>query len=151
MSPIAVEVIIFLIKAVLIINGLLMSAAYLVYFERKISAWAQNRIGPNRVGPLGLFQSFADVFKLYFKEDVVPKLADKRFHLIAPVISIGIAIGVYAVIPFGDSFTVNIGGSATKIWLAVTPHVNVGILFILAMTSLGVYGITLANFCWRFS
>lgn len=66
------------VKLFLVVNVLLIIAAYLVYFERKISAWMQSRVGPNRVGPLGLFQSFADVFKLYTKEDIVPALVDKN-------------------------------------------------------------------------
>lgn len=129
------------LKMFLIVNGLLIAAAYLVYFERKISAWIQNRVGPNRVGPLGLFQSFADVFKLYLKEDIIPTLANKGFHAIAPVISIGIAIAVYAVIPFGEYFT--LGGE--KVYLSIAPHINVGLLFILGMSSVGVYGLTLAG------
>lgn len=145
MTQLAADAIILLIKVFLIVNGLLMSAAYLVYFERKISAWAQNRVGPNRVGPLGLFQSFADVFKLYLKEDVVPILASKKFHFIAPIISIGIAIAVYAVIPFGEYFTITVDGVAKKVWLSVAQNANIGMLFILAMTSVGVYGITLAG------
>ncbi len=140
-----IDIVIFLIKAVLIVNVLLLSAAYLVYFERKISAWTQNRIGPNRVGPFGLFQSFADVFKLYLKEDIVPLMASKKFHFIAPVISIGVAIAVYAVIPFGESFKIDILGTTKEVWLAVTPGANIGILFVLAMASVGVYGITLAG------
>jgi len=66
------------VKLFLVVNVLLIIAAYLVYFERKISAWMQSRVGPNRVGPLGLLQSFADVFKLYTKEDIVPALVDKK-------------------------------------------------------------------------
>ncbi len=141
MSPLLTDVLILLAKIFLIVNGLLMSAAYLVYFERKISAWIQNRIGPNRVGPLGLFQSFADVFKLLMKEDIIPALADKKFHFIAPIISIGVAMAVYAVIPFGDSFVV--GGK--EILMTVAPGINIGLLFVLAMSSVGVYGITLAG------
>lgn len=136
-----IDALILLAKIGLIVNGLLMAAAYLVYFERKISAWAHNRIGPNRVGPLGLFQSFADVFKLYLKEDIIPTLADKKLHFIAPIISIGVAMAVYAVIPFGDSFMVG----NKEIFLSVAPGINIGLLFVLSMSSVGVYGITLAG------
>lgn len=136
-----VQALILLVKIFLIVNGLLIAAAYLVYFERKISAWIQNRIGPNRVGPLGLFQSFADVFKLYLKEDIIPTLANKGFHAIAPVISIGIAMAVYAVIPFGEFFYLN----GEKVYMSIAPHINVGLLFVLGMSSVGVYGITLAG------
>ncbi len=141
MEPWVVQALILLVKIFLIVNGLLIAAAYLVYFERKISAWIHNRIGPNRVGPLGLFQSFADVFKLYLKEDIIPAMANKNFHAIAPVISIGIAMAVYAVIPFGEYFY--LGGE--KVYLSIAPHINVGLLFVLGMSSVGVYGITLAG------
>ncbi len=130
-----------LIKAIIIINLLLVSAAISVYLERKISAWMQFRIGPNRVGPFGLFQPFADVFKLFMKEDVLPKGANKFFHGLAPVITLGIALSVYGVIPFGDPFL--IGDKVIQMGLA--PQVDIGILFILALTSVGVYGIALAG------
>jgi NADH-quinone oxidoreductase subunit H len=86
-------------------------------------------------------QPFADVLKLFMKEDIIPKAADKRFHRIAPIISLGVAVAVYAVIPFADY--INIGGRA--IYMGIAPNVNVAVLFILAMTSVGVYGITLAG------
>ena len=127
------------VKLFLVVNVLLIIAAYLVYFERKISAWMQSRVGPNRVGPLGLFQSFADVFKLYTKEDIVPALVDKKYHMIAPVISIGISMATYAVIPFGEYY---VGGVNL---MAVAPGISIGLLYLLAMSSIGVYGITLAG------
>ena len=131
-----------LIKAVVILTLILLFAAALgVWAERKISAWIQNRIGPNRVGPFGLLQPFADVFKLFMKEDLVPKAADKRFHRIAPIITLGIAISVYAVIPFAGD--VQIGDKVYH--MGIAPDLNIGILFVLAMTSVGVYGITLAG------
>lgn len=130
-----------LIKAAIIINLLLVSAAISVYLERKISAWIQYRIGPNRVGPFGLFQPFADVFKLFMKEDILPNGANKFFHGLAPVITLGIALSVYGVIPFGDPFL--IGDKVIQMGLA--PQADVGILFILALTSVGVYGIALAG------
>jgi NADH-quinone oxidoreductase subunit H len=139
MESIPAEALILVAKLFLVVNGLLIAAAYLVYFERKISAWMQNRVGPNRVGPLGLLQSFADVFKLYTKEDIVPAMVDKRYHMIAPVISIGIAMATYAVIPFGEYYVMG-----TNI-LAVAPGISVGLLYLLAMSSIGVYGITLAG------
>ncbi len=130
-----------LIKCVVILTMLLLAAATLVYMERKVSAFIQMRIGPNRVGPLGLLQPFADVFKLFMKEDVVPKAADNKFHRIAPIISLGVAVAVYAVIPFGEPFVLG----ERIIFMGLAPDVNIGILFILAMTSVGVYGITLAG------
>ncbi len=131
-----------LIKAVVILNLILLFAAALgVWAERKVSAWIQNRIGPNRVGPFGLLQPFADVFKLFMKEDLIPKAADKTFHRIAPIITLGIAISVYAVIPFADD--VKIGDKIYQ--MGIAPDLNIGILFVLALTSVGVYGITLAG------
>ncbi|MFN4916856.1 MAG: NADH-quinone oxidoreductase subunit NuoH [Ignavibacteria bacterium] len=139
MDAIPVGALIIGAKLFIIVNALLVIAAYLVYFERKISAWMQNRIGPNRVGPLGLFQSFADVFKLWTKEDIVPAMVDKRYHLIAPLISMTVAMAAYAVIPFGEYY---VNGANI---MAVAPGIDIGILYILAMSSIGVYGITLAG------
>ncbi len=133
------------IKAFIIVNIILVLASVEVYLERKISAWIQNRIGPNRVGPFGLLQPIADVVKLFMKEDLVPKAAHKGFHRLAPLISLAIAIAVYAVIPYSSYTTVEIAGKVRDIQWALAPDVNIGVLFILAMTSLGVYGITLAG------
>lgn len=130
-----------LIQAGILVNLMLVAAAYMVLAERKIAAWIQNRVGPNRVGPWGLFQSFADVFKLYLKEDVVPAAADYRFHALAPVISIGVAITVYAIIPFSPAYVVD--GVAYS--LSMAPNMDIGILAVLAMTSVGVYGVALAG------
>ena len=133
------------IKAISILTMVLLAAATLVYLERRISAFIQNRYGPNRVGPLGLLQPFADVFKLFLKEDLVPTVADKRFHRIAPIISLGVALAIYSVIPFANYINVGTGGLTHSIYFGIAPNVNIGILFILAMTSVGVYGITLAG------
>jgi NADH-quinone oxidoreductase subunit H len=125
---------------VLIIIGLalftlLTCAAYAVYAERKVCAFIQQRVGPNRVGPLGLLQPLADVIKLLLKEDIVPAQGDKLIHFLSPVISVAIALTAYAVIPFGTDGT-------TVIAIA---NVNIGVLYILALTSIAVYGITLAG------
>lgn len=110
---------------------LLNSAALTVYAERRVSAFIQNRLGPNRVGPLGLFQPLADVVKLLLKEDVTPTQGYRTIHTIAPLIPVFTALMTAAVIPFGD------GLYATDI--------NAGVLYLLAITSLGVYGVTLAG------
>lgn len=133
-------IIITIIKIIIALTTLLLSVAYMVYFERKISAWAQNRIGPNRVGYKGLLQPFADVFKLLLKEDIVPQAANKTLHTLAPAISLFVAFATYAVIPIGP--TINLFGYEIKL---VTADINIGILYVLALTSLGVYGITLAG------
>ncbi|MEW6702653.1 MAG: NADH-quinone oxidoreductase subunit NuoH [Bacteroidota bacterium] len=133
-------IIISLIKILIIVALMLLTVAYLVYFERKISAWVQNRVGPNRVGWLGLLQPFADVFKLLLKEDIVPNAANKPLHTLAPFIALFVAFATYAVIPIGPS--VEIFGYKTNL---VVADVNIGVLYVLALTSLGVYGITFAG------
>ncbi|MEK6571598.1 MAG: NADH-quinone oxidoreductase subunit NuoH [Bacteroidota bacterium] len=136
----AIDIFVSLTKIVLILLSVLLVVAYLVYVERRVSAFIQNRIGPNRVGPFGLLQPMADVVKLLVKEDIVPKAANRMVHHLAPVISITVAMSTFAVIPFGDSIT--IFGRTIKLMVA---DVNVGILYIVALTSLGVYGITLSG------
>ncbi len=135
-----IELLISTIKIGLVINVLLVSVAYAVYAERRVSAFMQNRYGPNRVGYQGLLQSFADVIKLVFKEDIVPAKANKAIHTLAPMISIFVALTTIAVVPFGH--TIELFGRV--ITLQIT-DVNVGVLYILALTSLGVYGITLSG------
>ena len=135
-----VFVLISAIKILLIAVLILMTVAYLTFFERKISAWAQNRLGPNRVGWKGLLQPFADVFKLLLKEDIVPERANKVLHLIAPMIALFVAFSTFAVVPFGPE--VHLFGYDIPL---VVADVNMGILFVLALTSLGVYALTLAG------
>jgi NADH-quinone oxidoreductase subunit H len=135
-----IELLISVIKIGLVINVLLVSVAYAVYAERRVSAFMQNRYGPNRVGYQGLLQSFADVIKLVFKEDIVPTKANKAIHTLAPMISIFVALTTIAVVPFGHQIEL----FGRIITLQIT-DVNVGVLYILALTSLGVYGITLSG------
>lgn len=129
-----------LVKIVFIFLITLTTVAYLVLVERRVSAFIQNRIGPNRVGPGGLFQPVADIVKLFLKEDIVPKAANKFVHSLAPLISLVVAMTTFAVIPFGNS--IHLFGRDIKLMIA---DVNVGILYILALSSLGVYGITLSG------
>ncbi|GMR24780.1 MAG: NADH-quinone oxidoreductase subunit NuoH [Ignavibacteria bacterium] len=133
-------IIISAVKILIIVGVLLLMVSYLTYFERKISAWAQNRIGPNRVGWKGLLQPFADVFKLLLKEDIVPERADRIIHSIAPMIALFVAFSTFAVIPFGPD--VHLFGYDIPL---VVADVNIGILFVLALASLGVYALTLAG------
>ena len=133
-------VIISLIKIVIILILVFLTVAYLVYFERKISAWAQNRLGPNRVGYQGLLQPFADVLKLLLKEDIVPTVANKKIHALAPIVALFVAFSTYAVIPFGPE--IEIFGYQIAL---VVADVNMGVLYILALTSIGVYAITFAG------
>lgn len=132
--------IISIIKIAIVLLVILTVVANLVYVERRTSAFIQNRIGPNRVGPLGLLQSPADVLKLFIKEDIVPKNANRFIHTLAPVISISVALVTFAVIPFGS--TITLFGHEVKMLIA---DVNIGVLYILAMTSLGVYGLALSG------
>ncbi len=132
--------IISLIKVAFVLLVVLTVVANLVYAERKISAAMQNRIGPNRVGPWGLLQSPADVLKLFIKEDIVPTSANSFLHTLAPVISISVALVTIAVVPFGN--TIQLFGREIKLMIA---DVNIGILYVLALTSLGVYGVTLSG------
>jgi NADH-quinone oxidoreductase subunit H len=128
------------VKIVLVLLIILTTVANLVYAERRISAFIQNRIGPNRVGPWGLLQAPADVLKLFIKEDIVPFHANKAIHTLAPIVSITVALATFAVIPFGDRIT--LFGQDVKLMIA---DVNIGVLYILAMTSMGVYGVTLSG------
>jgi len=129
-----------LVKIVFVFLVNLTVVAYLVLVERRVSAFIQNRIGPNRVGPAGMFQPVADIIKLFLKEDIVPKAANKFVHSLAPIISLVVAMTTFAVIPFGNS--IHLFGRDFKLMIA---DVNVGILYLLALSSLGVYGITLSG------
>jgi NADH-quinone oxidoreductase subunit H len=119
------------IKVVLIIAPLLLCVAYVTFCERKVIGWMQVRIGPNRVGPWGLIQPIADGLKLMLKEVVIPSGADKSVFLLAPVFAFTPALLAWAVIPFND--------------VLVLANVNASLLYIMAVTSIGVYGIILAG------
>jgi len=135
-----------LVKILIVIFGILLPCvAYLgVQLERKLSAWIQNRVGPNRVGPLGLLQPLADIPKLFFKEDIVPKAANKFVHSLGPLISLTIAFSTFAVIPFGDTLPIVVNGVVHNIKLQIA-DVNIAVLYVLALSSLAVYGITLSG------
>jgi NADH-quinone oxidoreductase subunit H len=120
-----------LVKVVVIAVPLILCVAYLTYWERKIIGWMQVRIGPNRVGPMGLLQPFADVLKMLFKEIIVPSGASRALFFIAPMLALAPALAAWAVIPFSDTL--------------VLADIDAGLLYILAMTSMGVYGIILAG------
>ncbi|SRR5579883_623379 len=130
-----------LIKIAIVLFVVLTGVSYTVLVERWVCAWVQDRIGPNRVGPLGLFQPLADVLKLLLKEDIEPLMAQKWFHWVAPVISIAVAFSVLAIVPFGH--VLMLGNHAIP--LTIASGINIGVLYIVALTSLGVYGITLAG------
>jgi NADH-quinone oxidoreductase subunit H len=119
------------LKILIIVVPLLLSVAYLTYFERKIIAAMQLRRGPNVVGPFGLLQPIADGLKLFFKETIIPTGANKVVFVIAPVLTFTLALVAWAVIPFGDGL--------------VLSNINVGILYLFAVSSLGVYGILMSG------
>lgn len=124
-------VVIALAKIVVILVPLILSVAYLTFAERKIIGYMQVRIGPNRVGPRGLLQPIADVVKLLFKEVIIPTKANRFLFLIAPVLSLAPALVAWAVIPFTDRL--------------VLADIDASLLYVLAVTSMGVYGVIIAG------
>ncbi|MBW9265833.1 MAG: NADH-quinone oxidoreductase subunit NuoH [Candidatus Thiodiazotropha sp. (ex. Lucinisca nassula)] len=120
-----------LIKIIVIIAPIMLSVAYFTYAERKIIGYMQVRIGPNRVGPKGWLQPIADAVKLMFKEIVIPAKANKLLFVIAPAITLGPALAAWAVFPFDEEL--------------VLADINAGLLYILALTSVGVYGVIIAG------
>jgi len=135
-----VFIVITVIKTALILFVLLTVLAYLQWVERKVIAHVQVRMGPSRVGPHGLLQPLADVIKLITKEGIMPPHANKFFYLLAPFFAVFMALISISVIPFGTQLTV---GPYTT-WMQLT-DLNVGILFVLSISAMGVYGIALAG------
>ena len=129
-----------LIKAALIAFVLLTALAYLQWIERKVIAHIQLRVGPYRVGPHGLLQPLADVVKLITKEGVIPSQVNKLFYVMAPWLAVTLALISISVIPFGPEITV---GPVTT-WMQLT-DLRIGILFVLAVSSIGVYGVALGG------
>ncbi len=130
-----------LLKIVVVLNATLIGVAYMVLLERKVVAWAQSRLGPMRVGPYGILQPVADALKLIIKEDITPVRADKWVFTAAPIISMVPALIVYAVIPFGP--TIQLFGRPVSLYVA---DVNVGLLYIVSVASVGVYGTILGGY-----
>jgi NADH-quinone oxidoreductase subunit H len=129
-----------LIKIVIVLTGILVTVMYLVLLERKVQAWVQVRLGPMRVGPHGVLQPIADVLKLFIKEDVTPVRADTIVFTLAPIIVLVPAIIAFAVIPFGSE--VSVFGKPVPLYIA---DLNVGLLYVVAVASIGIYGIILAG------
>jgi len=119
------------LKVAVLMISITLAVAYFTYAERKIIGFMQARMGPNRVGPRGLFQPFADVLKLLFKEIIIPRKASKVLFLLAPVVVMAPSLSAWAVVPFADG--------------AVLSDINIGLLYILAMTSMGIYGVIIAG------
>ncbi len=126
-----IELMITLAKIAAIVGPLMLGVAYLTYAERKLIGYMQVRVGPNRVGPKGWLQPIADAVKLLFKEIVVPSNADRFLFLLAPMLAIGPSLAAWAVIPFDDHL--------------VLANIDASLLYVLALTSVGVYGIIVAG------
>ncbi|MEE8129759.1 MAG: NADH-quinone oxidoreductase subunit NuoH [Vicinamibacterales bacterium] len=122
-----------LLQIAVLLNAILVSVTFLVLMERKVIAWAQSRLGPMRVGPQGILQAIVDPIKLILKEDITPAKADKWVFTLAPIMSLVPAFVAFAVIPFGPEFPYFIA------------DINVGLLFLVSVTSIGVYGIILGG------
>ena len=136
-NPIVADI----IKSAIVILILLTAFAYMTLIERRVIAKIQGRLGPNRAGPFGLLQPVADAMKMAFKEQIVPTQAKRSIYLIAPVISVIVALSAFAVIPIGNSW---INGKPGP-WDPLIADINVGLLWILSISSLAVYGIVLGG------
>ena len=132
--------IIVLVKVVVAFGLLMVSVMLMIWFERKAISGMQDRIGPNRAGPFGLLQTLADGTKLFFKEDLIPAKADRFVFVLAPYLSLIPAFLVFTIIPVGG--TVTIAHHTVELQVADPP---IGILFILALSSIAVYGVMLAG------
>ncbi len=128
------------IKAVIIAVGVLSTVPFIVWLERRLMGRFQVRLGPNRVGPFGLGQPFADSIKLLFKESIIQSSADKFLYYLAPAVVVFTAIVAFSVIPFGEPFEVF--GETIELWGA---NVNSSILFVFAISGMGIYGMVLAG------
>jgi NADH-quinone oxidoreductase subunit H len=130
-----------LLKIAVLLNAVLLAVTYMTLLERKVIAWVQVRLGPMRVGPQGVLQPIADAVKLILKEDITPIRADRWVFTLAPILSMVPALIAFAVIPFGSDVT--IFGYQVSLYIA---DINVGLLYIVSITSIGVYGIILAGY-----
>lgn len=131
-----------IIKGAILIVILLTAFAYMTLIERRVVAKMQGRLGPNRVGPFGLLQPVADALKMAFKEQIVPTQAKKSIYVIAPALSVVVALCAFAVVPIGNNWS---GNSHQSIWDPMIGDINVGLLWILSISSLAVYGIVLGG------
>jgi NADH-quinone oxidoreductase subunit H len=129
------------VKSAVVIFALLTAFAYMTLIERRVVAKIQGRLGPNRAGPFGIFQPVADGIKMAFKEQIVPAQAKKAIYLIAPIISVIVALSAFAVVPIGNNW---IAGKSS-VWDPFIADINVGLLWILSISSLAVYGIVLGG------
>ncbi|HEX6123616.1 MAG TPA: NADH-quinone oxidoreductase subunit H, partial [Ktedonobacterales bacterium] len=144
MSDFAWFIVAGLVKSIIAIVALLTAFAYMTLIERRVIARFQSRIGPNRAGPLGLLQPLADALKMAFKEQLTPTRVKRGVFLMAPAIAVFVALSAFAVVPLGDTTTWGTSPVA-RAWAPYVGDINVGVLYILAISSLSVYGIVLGG------
>jgi NADH-quinone oxidoreductase subunit H len=144
MDPTLLNVIIILVKIVLVLAFIFLTIMVLILAERRVSGFIQDRLGPNRVGPQGMLQPIADGIKFFLKEEIIPSHVEKALYLLAPMIILTPALMTFAVIPFSDQFYTHIAGNLVSLKFQIA-DLNVGILYIFAVASLGVYGIVLGG------
>jgi NADH-quinone oxidoreductase subunit H len=142
MSDTVIYLLAALVKSAIVIGALLTAFAYLTLVERRVAAFFQTRLGPNRAGPFGLLQPVADALKMMFKEQIIPTKAKVLVYLIAPLISIVVALAAFAVVPLGNYW---LGWNIPNPWDPFIADINVGLLYIFAISSLAVYGIVLGG------
>ena len=140
MHDMLVYALIALVKVLVVFTAMLLIVAYMTLMERKVLGHMQVRFGPNRVGPFGLLQPVADGLKLFFKEDIVVPHANRVIYILAPAVTVITALVSFAVIPFGNSITIM--GKSIDL---VVADVNVGLLYLFAISSLGVYGVVMGG------
>lgn len=139
-----VELAVTVAKLLVVAVALLTAVPVMVWVERRGAAFIQDRLGPNRVGPMGLLQPIFDAVKLFFKEDVTPAEANRGLYYLAPMISLSVALVTFVVIPFSAPVDLTVFGAPFR-GLFVASNLNVGVLYLLALSSMSVYGIVLAG------
>lgn len=141
MSP---ELVFSLVKANIVLGVLLTNTILLIWFERKVVAGMQSRVGPDRAGPFGLLQTVADAIKLLLKEQILPTKADRAMYLLAPIIALVPSFLIFMIIPLGPDINVDFLGNSYQVKL-VGADLNVGVLYFLALSSIAVYSVVLAG------
>ncbi|HEV3122526.1 MAG TPA: complex I subunit 1 family protein, partial [Isosphaeraceae bacterium] len=134
-----------LLKILVVVGGTLTTVAYLILVERKVAAFTQDRLGPNRAGPYGLLQPLADGAKMLLKEDVIPGYVSKPLYIMAPLVAMIMAMIGFAVVPFGPVGETGARGIGGDVQFQIAPGVDVGVLYVFAIGSLAVYAVILGG------